>query len=52
MKADIKAKSDTSIEGLNVKAAAKVSISVSGNAKAELSASGQTVVKGAMVMIN
>lgn len=52
MKADIKAKSDTSIEGLNVKAAAKVSISVSGNAKAELSASGQTVVKGGMVMIN
>ncbi len=46
------AKSDASLEGLNVNVQAKVGATVKGNAKAELSASGQTVVKGAMVMIN
>ena len=46
------AKQDVSLEGLNVKMEAKVSATVKGNAKAELSASGQTTVKGAMVMIN
>lgn len=46
------AKQDISLEGLNVKVQAKVGVSVKGNAKAELSASGQTTVKGAMVMIN
>lgn len=49
---DIKAKSDINLEGLNVKAMAKVGLVAKGNAMAELSASGQTVVKGAMVMIN
>ena len=44
--------SDVSIEGTNVKAQAKIEISLKGNAKAELNASGQTIVKGAMVMIN
>lgn len=45
-------KGEVNIEGLNVKLQAKVSASVKGNASAELSASGQTTVKGAMVMIN
>nr|WP_129734261.1 type VI secretion system tip protein VgrG [Parabacteroides goldsteinii] len=52
MKINGKAKSDVSLEGLNVKIQAKVGASVKGNATAELSASGQTTVKGAMVMIN
>ena len=46
------AKQDVSLEGLNVKVQAKVGATVKGNATAELSASGQTTVKGAMVMIN
>ena len=46
------AKSDISLEGMNVKVQAKVGASVKGNATAELSASGQTTVKGALVMIN
>jgi Rhs element Vgr protein len=46
------AKQDVSLDGLNVKIQAKVGASVKGNATAELSASGQTTVKGAMVMIN
>ena len=46
------AKQDVSLEGLNVNMQAKVSAAVKGNAKAELSASGQTTVKGGMVMIN
>lgn len=46
------AKSDVSLEGLNVKVQAKVGASVKGNVTAELSASGQTTVKGGMVMIN
>ncbi len=52
MKINGKAKSDVSLEGLNVKLQAQSSVSVKGNATAELSASGQTTVKGAMVMIN
>lgn len=52
MKAAVTAKSDVNVEGLNVKVAAKIGASVKGNATAELSASGQTTVKGAMVMIN
>ena len=46
------AKSDISLDGMNVKLQAKVGATVKGNATAELSASGQTTVKGAMVMIN
>lgn len=49
---DLNAKSDIKMSGMNVKAEAKVGLSAKGNATAELSASGQTTVKGAMVMIN
>ena len=52
MKISGTAKSDISLDALNVKVQAKVGASVKGNATAELSASGQTVIKGAMVMIN
>ena len=45
-------KADVSIDGRNVKVQAKIGVSAKGNATAELSASGQTTVKGAMVMIN
>lgn len=48
----IKAKTDLKSEGLNVETKAKASLKMQGTASAELSASGQTVVKGAMVMIN
>lgn len=46
------AKSDISLDGMNVKVQAKMGATVKGNATAELSATGQTTVKGAMVMIN
>ncbi len=46
------AKQDASIEAQNVNIQAKMGATVKGNATAELSASGQTTVKGAMVMIN
>lgn len=52
MKLSGTAKQDVSLEGLNVKVQAKIGATVKGNATAELSASGQTTVKGAMVMIN
>lgn len=52
MKAAVTAKSDVTVDGMNVKVNAKVGASVKGSATAELSASGQTTVKGAMVMIN
>ena len=43
---------DVSLEGLNVQAKAKIAFSGQGSASAELKASGTTIVKGAMVMIN
>lgn len=46
------AKSDISLDGMNIKVQAKMGATIKGNATAELSASGQTTVKGAMVMIN
>jgi len=46
------ARQDASLEGLNVAVQAKVGATVKGNVTAELSASGRTTVKGAMVMIN
>lgn len=46
------AKSDINIDGTNVKIQAKIGATVKGNATAELSATGQTTVKGTMVMIN
>lgn len=51
-KVEITAKSDIDINGSNVKATAKMGFTAKGSASAELSASGQTTVKGAMVMIN
>lgn len=52
VKTSLKAKSDVEIEGMNVKATAKVSFTAKGNATAEVSASGQTTIKGGIVMIN
>lgn len=52
MKLSGTAKQDASLEGLNVKVQAKMGATVKGNATAELSASGQTTIKGVMVMIN
>jgi len=49
---NLNTKKDVRLEGLNVNVHGKVSAIVKGNATAELSASGQTTVKGAMVMIN
>jgi len=43
---------DVELKGLNIKNTAQVGFTAKGNATAELSASGQTTVKGAMVMIN
>jgi len=48
----IKSNADVSIDGMNVNANAQVGLTAKGNATAEISASGQTTVKGAMVMIN
>jgi Rhs element Vgr protein len=48
----VSSKADVNIEGLNVNAKANVGFVGKGSATAELSASGQTTVKGAMVMIN
>jgi len=43
---------DVSLTGLNVRCAAQVGFTATGSATAELSASGQTVVRGALVLIN
>lgn len=48
----IAATQDAKMTGLNVSHSAQVSFTAKGNASAELSASGQTTVKGAIVMIN
>ena len=48
----VSSKADVTIEGLNVNAKANVGFVGKGSATAELSASGNTTVKGAMVMIN
>lgn len=48
----ISSKADIVSKGLNVSLEAQVGFKAKGNASAELSASGQTIVKGAMVMIN
>ena len=48
----VNSKADVSVAGLNVNHEAQVGFAAKGNATAELSASGQTTVKGAMVMIN
>lgn len=49
---DIKSVADVKISGLNINHSANVSFTAKGNASAELSASGQTTVKGTIVMIN
>lgn len=51
-KIDLKATGDASVAGMNVNLTAETQLTASGNAGAELSASGQTVVKGSIVMIN
>jgi uncharacterized protein involved in type VI secretion and phage assembly len=48
----ISSRADLKCTGLNVSCDAQVSLTAKGSASAELSASGQTTVKGAMVMIN
>lgn len=48
----LNSKQDVAVEGMNITNTAKVGFTAKGNASAEISASGQTVVKGAMVMIN
>jgi len=51
-KITVTSKADVKVEGLNIDHTANASFTAKGNASAELSASGQTTVKGAMVMIN
>jgi Rhs element Vgr protein len=48
----IKATADLSMQGLNVSAKAQMALQAQGQAQAELSATGQTTIKGAIVMIN
>jgi uncharacterized protein involved in type VI secretion and phage assembly len=48
----LKADADVKVDGLNIKNNAQVGFTAKGSASAEISASGQTTVKGAMVMIN
>jgi Rhs element Vgr protein len=48
----ITSKADVKTTGLNISSEAQVGLTAKGTASAELSAAGQTVVKGAMVMIN
>ena len=48
----ITSKADVKLAGMNINNAAQVGFVAKGNATAEISASGQTTVKGAMVMIN
>ncbi len=49
---EIKSNATVDIKGMAVQGAADTSLTMKGNASAELSASGQTTVKGGMVMIN
>ncbi len=48
----VAAKADLTLAGMNVKAEAQVGLTAKGSATAELSAAGQTTVRGSMVMIN
>lgn len=48
----LKSRGDVSAEGLNVNCTAQAGFAAKGSATAELSASGQTTVTGAIVMIN
>ena len=49
---NLSAKSDVKADGLNVQLSAKTGFTAKGNATAEVSASGQTTIKGGIVMIN
>ncbi|MCD8193552.1 MAG: Rhs element Vgr protein, partial [Tannerellaceae bacterium] len=49
---EAKAKADLKLSGSNVEAKAQIGFTAKGSATAELSASGQTTVKGAIVAIN
>lgn len=51
-KTSISSHADVEVSGLNVTHTAQVGFTAKGSATAELSASGQTTVRGAMVMIN
>lgn len=46
------ATADVTVDGMNIKNNAKTAYSANGSASAELTASGTTTIKGAMVMIN
>ncbi len=48
----LNSKQDVAVEGMNITNMAEVGYTAKGNVSAEISASGQTVVKGAIVMIN
>lgn len=49
---EITAKADIKSQALNINSNANIAYVAKGSASAELSASGQTTVKGALVMIN
>jgi Rhs element Vgr protein len=49
---NMKATGDAKVDGANIQLSANMGFTAKGNASAEISASGQTTVKGAMVMIN
>ena len=49
---NISSRGNIKIDGVNITINANVSLTAKANATAELSASGQTTVKGAIVMIN
>jgi len=51
-KVNVSAKQDVAVAGMNVNNTAQVGFTAKGNATAEISASGQTTVKGGIVMIN
>ena len=51
-KISIASQADVAAKGLNIECTANVAFTAKGNASAELSASGQTTVRGALVMIN
>jgi Rhs element Vgr protein len=51
-KVNVTAKQDVAVAGMNIGNTAQVGFTAKGNATAELSASGQTTVKGGIVMIN
>lgn len=48
----VKSDADVKLQGLNIEHSANATFTAKGNASAELSASGNTTVKGAIVMIN